>query len=70
MQRLSPRVLDAGDRVIDKFVKMKAILAESEGNITNKKENVKEITDLILTTKHVMLGQTPSIQYIWRTNNG
>lgn len=49
---------------------MKAILAEAEGNITNKKENVKEITDLILTTKQMMLGQTPSIQYIWRTNNG
>ena len=49
---------------------MKAILAEAEGNITNKKENVKEITGLILTTKHIMLGQTPSIQYIWRMNNG
>ena len=49
---------------------MKAILAESEGNITSKKENVKEITDLILITKQMMLGKTPSTQYIWRTNNG
>ena len=30
----------------------------------------KEFRNLDVTTKQMMLGQTPSIQYIWRTNNG
>ena len=30
----------------------------------------KEFRNLDVTTKQMMLGKTPSIQYIWRTNNG
>ena len=29
----------------------------------------KEFRNLDVTTKQMMLGKTPSIQYIWRTNN-
>ena len=31
---------------------------------------IKEFRNLDVTTKQMMLGKTPSIQYIWRTNNG
>lgn len=30
----------------------------------------KEFRNLDVTTKQMMLGKTPSTQYIWRTNNG
>ena len=33
-------------------------------------EIIKEFRNLDVTIKQVMLGKTPSIQYIWRTNNG
>lgn len=33
-------------------------------------ESIKEFRNLDVTTKQVMLGKTPSIQYIWRANNG
>lgn len=33
-------------------------------------EIIKKFRNLDVTTKQVMLGKTPSIQYTWRTNNG
>lgn len=33
-------------------------------------EIIKEFRNLDVTTKQMMLGKTPSTQYIWRTNNG
>lgn len=33
-------------------------------------EIIKEFRNLDVTTKQMMLGKTPSIQYIWRTNDG
>ena len=33
-------------------------------------EIIKEFRNLDVTTKQMMLGKTPSIQYTWRTNNG
>ena len=33
-------------------------------------EIIKEFRNLDMTTKQMMLGKTPSIQYIWCTNNG
>lgn len=33
-------------------------------------EIIKEFRSLDVTTKQMMLGKTPSIQYTWRTNNG
>lgn len=38
--------------------------------ILHRREPIKELKNLNMTTKHVMLGKTPSIQYTWRTNNG
>ena len=32
-------------------------------------EIIKEFRNLDVTTKQMMLGKTPSIQYTWRTNN-
>lgn len=31
---------------------------------------IKELRNLNITTKHVMLGKTPSIQYTWSTDSG
>ena len=31
---------------------------------------IKELRDLNMTTKHVMLGKIPSTQYTWSTSNG
>ena len=33
-------------------------------------EIIKELRNLNMATKHVMLGKTPSIQYTWHTKNG
>ena len=33
-------------------------------------EIIKDFRNLDVTTKQMMLGKTPSTQYIWRTNNG
>lgn len=33
-------------------------------------EIIRELRNLNMTTKHVMLGKTPSIQYTWHTRNG
>ena len=33
-------------------------------------EIIKEFMNLDVTTKQMMLGKTPSIQYTWHTNNG
>lgn len=33
-------------------------------------EIIKEFRNLDVTTKQMMLGKTPSIQYTWRANNG
>lgn len=33
-------------------------------------EIIRELRNLSMTTKYVMLGKTPSIQYTWYTRNG
>ena len=33
-------------------------------------EIIRELRNLNMTTKHVMLGKTPSIQYTWHTRTG
>lgn len=53
-----------------KFIRRKSILADSEEQITNRKDGIKELKDLSMTIKHVMLGKTPSTQYTWHADNG
>ena len=55
---------------MDKYIKRKSFLAESEEQILHRRELIKELKNLNMTTKKVMLGDNPSTQYIWRTNNG
>ena len=52
-----------------KFIRRKSILADSEEQIMNRKDSIKDLRDLSMTTKHVMLGKTPSTQYTWHTDN-
>lgn len=53
-----------------KFIRRKSILAYSEEQIMNRKDSIKDLRDLSMTIKHVMLGKTPSTQYTWHTDNG
>ena len=53
-----------------KYIKRKSFLAESEEQILHRRELIKELKNLNMTTKHVMLRETPSTQYIWHTKNG
>ena len=53
-----------------KYIKRKSFLAESEEQILHRRELIKELKNLNMTTKHVMLGETPSTKYTWHTKNG
>lgn len=55
---------------MNKYIKRKSFLAESEEQILHRRELIKELKNLNMTIKKVMLGDNPSTQYIWRTNNG
>ena len=55
---------------MNKYIKRKSFLSESEEQILHRRELIKELKHLNMTTKHVMLGDTPSTQYIWHTKNG
>ena len=53
-----------------KYIKRKSFLAESEEQILHRRELIKELKNLNMTTKHVMLRETPSTQYTLHTKNG
>lgn len=55
---------------MNKYIKRKSFLAESEEQILHRRELIKELKNLNMTTKKVMLGKTPSTQYTWHTQNG
>ena len=55
---------------MNRYTKRRSFLAESEEQILHRRELIKELKNLNMTTKKVMLGDNPSTQYIWRTNNG
>ena len=55
---------------MNKYIKRKSFLAESEEQILHRRELIKELKNLNMTTKKVMLGDTPSTQYTWHTQNG
>lgn len=50
------------------YVERETLLTEDEERMRYKGE--REIRNLNMTTKRVMLGKTPSIQYTWHTRNG
>lgn len=54
------------------YIERKSPLIDTEEQILNRgeKEIIKELRNLNMTTKHVMLGKIPSIQYTWHTKNG
>lgn len=55
---------------MNRYTKLKSFLTESEEQILNRRELIKELKNLKMTTKQVMLGMTPSTQYTWHTQNG
>ena len=55
---------------MNRYTKLKSFLTESEEQILNRRELIKELKNLKMTTKQVMLGKTPSTQYTWHTQNG
>lgn len=55
---------------MNRYTKRKSFLTESEEQILNRRELIKELKNLKITTKQVMLGETPSTQYTWHTQNG
>lgn len=55
---------------MNKYIKRKSFLAESEEQILHRRELIKELKNLNMTTKKVMLGDTSSTQYTWHTQNG
>ena len=55
---------------MNKYIKRKSFFAESEEQILHRRELIKELKNLNMTTKQMMLGKTPSIQYTWHTKNG
>ena len=55
---------------MNKYIKRKSFLAEFEEQILHRRELIKELKNLNMTTKKVMLGDTPSTQYTWHTQNG
>lgn len=50
------------------YVERETLLTDDEERMRYKGE--REIRNLNMTTKRVMLGKTPSIQYTWHTRNG
>lgn len=50
------------------YVEGETLLTDDEERIRYKGE--REIRNLNMTTKRVMLGKIPSIQYKWHTKNG
>ena len=46
------------------------LIDKIEGERRGEVGIIKELRDLNMTIKHVMLGKTPSTQYTWSTSNG
>lgn len=55
-----------------KYIERKDFLTDAEELTLHRGEMeiIKELRNLNMTTKQVMLGKTPSIQYKWHTKNG
>lgn len=55
-----------------KYIERKDFLTDAEELTLHRGEMeiIKELRNLNMTTKQVMLGKTPSTQYTWHTDNG